>query len=182
MARGNRPGFLRRIVERLFGGTPEPPREPPERPQGPDWFPPPEPPKLPPPPPGGGPPILPNRPQYDASSDTWSGRGAPTAKEWDRIQTLAYDAISNGACWNKNLDLNDRGEFATGEIAADLAAIIEGLSSGLISKGDITSMLRETRRAASEYALQQDGQRGRARWNSRNRDLPDELFWYHWGY
>jgi hypothetical protein len=169
-----RKGFLSRLgraIERALGfGEPEQPPEqpePPERKKGRST-----------PPPG----VQPRFPLYHPKSDSWTGRGAPTAREWNQLKRIGYNYINDGATWNDRLRHNSRGLFSTGNIAVDLRAIINALESGIVSPGDLLQILRQTHSAAEEYAYQQDARRGKRGWRNRNPGLPDELFYYHWGY
>jgi hypothetical protein len=164
MARGE--GFFSRIVNfvRDIFTTEEPERQPeretpePPEPRGSGRF---------------------SRPEYDPDSDAWNN---VSARDWQRISDIAYQQLGSGATFNLNVGLNTNGLFMTDDKATDLHAIITALESGAISASELIALLRYRQGAARDVAYSQDTRRGAALWNSRNPRLPEELYWYQWGW
>jgi hypothetical protein len=120
-----------------------------------------------------------SRPEYDPGNDSWAGI---TNRDWQRISDIAYGQLGSGASFNMDVGANERGLFMDGDKTTDLRAIIEALESGRISPSDIIALLRYRESAARDVVYSQDTRRGQALWNSRIRGLPDELYWYQWGW
>lgn len=164
MARGE--GFFSRIVSfvRDIFTTEEPERQPereapePPEPRGSGRF---------------------SRPEYDSDADSWNN---VSARDWQRISDIAYQQLGSGATFNLNVGLNTNGLFMTDDKATDLHAIITALESGAISASELIALLRYRQGAARDVAYSQDTRRGAALWNSRNPRLPEELYWYQWGW
>lgn len=133
-------------------------------------------------------------PQYDAGTNTWAGIDKT---QWRQMQRLMDRQIREGANYNETLTTRT---WATEDerralkprdrqrlyIDAYLPSqrygyIIDVLEGGLITPEDMLRLLEESDRIAREYA-QGDKRAGRRRWENRNRELPDELFFYHWGF
>jgi hypothetical protein len=123
-----------------------------------------------------------SRPEYQRNTDDWTGRNAPSGSEWEHIKALAYDAIDDGASFNKDVEMNRNALYSTGDIEIDLRAIIEALESAAVSPSEVIDILRSVRQASHEYTLQQDITRGTRLWQNRDPSLPEELYWYHWGW
>jgi hypothetical protein len=133
-------------------------------------------------------------PQYDSRRNTWEGI---SAADWRAMQRYMDKQIREGAnyndalttrTWNtederRNLTPRDRQRLYIDAYPPDqrYGYIIDVLEGGLVSPEDMLAMLEESDRLAREYA-QGDSRAARQRWESRNRELPDELFFYHWGF
>jgi hypothetical protein len=120
-----------------------------------------------------------SHPEYDPDDDSWHG---VSARDWQRISDIAHQQLGSGATFNLNINVNTNGLFITEDKATDLHAIITALESGAISTSEMIALLRYRQGAARDVAYSQDTRRGAALWNSRNPRLPEELYWYQWGW
>jgi type IV secretory pathway VirB10-like protein len=198
-----RRGFFSRIADAVRSVIPgrksEPAKPAPERPAGKEIIDIVSPPPPRRPPGRGAPPILPSRPIYQASSDSWRGRNAPTEAEWEEIKQIAEANLSDpyaGFVYHTSIV----GSRASGrnvnrkstqvlDIPADLlgftepkdryADIIKAIRTGEITADEMIERLEDQNRAWDSYSTSMDTSRGSAAWAQRNRGLPDSLYFYH---
>jgi hypothetical protein len=197
---GGKPGIFRRLgraVKDLVTGHPvKAAREViPPKPEPPQWPERPEPPRspiLPPPPSGGAPPIFSDHPQYNAASNTWTGRGAPTADQWADIRNRA-DAITFESAVVFYTTAMDRLGIPRGRLieSANLSYpilerpenkysdIIAALENGSFTGNGMIRRLESQYAAIDDRYSSLDSGRGHAAWNQRPHNVPESLYWYH---